>query len=113
MFGCDYLKRINGIGPAKSLKLIRTFNNINEIIDELKKRNTDIEENYIEKFNNSKKKFMEYDISYLDCDLTKLVSIEPLFINQKETIVKYLKSNTLLSEKQISNRIKNIYNNIC
>ena len=56
---------------------------------------------------------MEYDISYLDCDLTKLVCIEPLFTNQAENITKYLKSNTLLSEKQISNRIKNIYNNIC
>ena len=32
---------------------------------------------------------------------------------KKKTIFKYLKSNTLLSEKQISNRIKNIYNNIC
>ena len=62
MFGCDYLKRINGIGPAKSLKFIRSFNNINEIIDEIKKKNTDIEENYIEKFNNAKKKFMEYDM---------------------------------------------------
>ena len=113
MFGCDYLKRINGIGPAKSLKFIRSFNNINEIINEIKKKNTDIEENYIEKFNNAKKKFMEYDISYLNCDLSTLVSIEPLFTNQKETIFNYLKSNTLLSEKQISNRIKNIYNNIC
>ena len=113
MLGCDYLKRINGVGPAKSLKYIKTFNNISEILEEIKKKNTDIEENYIEKFNNAKKRFMDYNIDYLDCDLNKLVCIEPLFINQKENIIKYLKSNTLLSEKQISNRIKNIYNNIC
>ena len=89
---------------------VKTFNNISEIVEEIKKKTTDIEANYIEKFNNAKKRFMDYSIDYLNCDLNKLVCIEPLFTNQKENITKYLKSNTLLSEKQICNRIKNIYN---
>ena len=38
MLGCDYLKRIKWYWSTKSLKFIRTFNNINEIIDEIKKR---------------------------------------------------------------------------
>lgn len=112
MFGCDYLKRINGIGPNKSFKFIKDNLSINEIVNKLKEKNVEVEENYIEKFNKAKDIFLNYDISYLGNDLNNFVKIEPLFNNQKENIIKFLNENTNLSNKKIDNRIKNIFNNI-
>ena len=108
MFGCDYLKRINGIGPKKSLKYIRNCDNINEILNNLKSNNICVNEKYLEDFNCSKNIFMNYDIQYwYDSNIS--IKIDALFDNQLDNIKQFLFKYTKLSETQISNRIKNIY----
>jgi len=109
LFGCDYLKRINGIGPKKSYKLIKSHNSIDNIINELKgNTKISIENDYIKKFNSSKSIFMNYNIDYLDKSNLN-ICIEPLFDNQLSNIKKFLNDYTTLSNKQIDNRLKNIY----
>ena len=108
MFGCDYLKRINGIGPKKSLKYIKNYNTIIEIINTLKSNNICVDDKYLEDFNCSKNIFMNYDIQYWN-DANISIKIDPLFDNQLDNIKKFLLKYTKLSDKQISNRIKNIY----
>ena len=57
LFGCDYLKRIKGLGTVSSYKYIKQNQdkNIEEILEMIKKsKNLEIPENYIEEFNNAK-----------------------------------------------------------
>ena len=111
MLGCDYLKRINGIGPKKSFKYIKEYNNIFDILNELKTKNIIVDEKYIEYFEKSKKIFMTYNMDYLE-NIDNLVKIDKLYDNQIDNIKQFMFKYTTLSEKQILNRIKNIYNNI-
>lgn len=107
MLGCDYLKRINGVGPKKSYKCITKNNSIETILEELKDKN--IEDDYLVKFNRAKDIFMDYNIDYLG---NYSIKIDKLFDNQLDNIKTFLMKYTKLSEKQIMNRIKNIYNYI-
>ena len=111
MLGCDYLKRINGIGPKKSFKYIKEQNDIISIVNNLKSKNIVFSENYIEEFNKSKKLFMNYNMDYLK-NTDNLVKIEKLYDNQLDNIKQFIFKYTKLTEKQFLNRIKNIYNNI-
>ena len=111
MLGCDYLKRINGVGPKKSFKYIKEYNNIFDILNELKTKNIIVDEKYIEYFEKSKKIFMTYNMDYLE-NIDNLVKIDKLYDNQIDNIKQFMFKYTTLSEKQILNRIKNIYNNI-
>ncbi len=65
LFGCDYVKRINRFGPKKSYKCIKDNRTIEDIINDLKLKNVEIDTNYIDDFNNAKKLFMNYSIDYL------------------------------------------------
>ena len=109
MLGCDYLKRPNGMGPKKSFKLIKDCENIENIVSKMEEKNIALEDGYIEKFKKSKQIFMIYNMDYCS---DVCVSIEQLFDNQIDNIRIFLNKYTGLSEIQISNRIKNIYNNI-
>ena len=111
MLGCDYLKRINGVGPKKSFKYIKEHNDIINIINDLKSKNIVVSENYIELFVKSKKLFMNYNMDYLK-NTDNLVKIEKLYDNQLDNIKQFIFKYTKLTEKQFLNRIKNIYNNI-
>lgn len=118
LFGCDYLKRIRGIGPKCSYKFVS--NNINkdfkEIMEQIKNsKKCDIPDNYMDNFNRSKGLFMNINIDYLNFkskeDLNNFIRIKPLNDTQKDNISIYISknSNLFLSNTQIMNRIKNIY----
>lgn len=111
MLGCDYLKRINGVGPKKSFRYIKEHNDIVSIVNDLKSKNILVSENYIEEFEKSKKLFMNYNMDYLK-NTDNLVKIDKLYDNQLDNIKQFIIKYTKLSEKQFFNRIKNIYNNI-
>ena len=116
LFGCDYLKRIRGIGPKCSYKYVS--NNINkefkEILNEIEiNKKCNIPDNYLDNFHKSKLLFMNIDINYLNFksneDLNNFININPLNGQNKDIISLYLSKNTHLSDNQIKNRIKNIY----
>ena len=109
MLGCDYLKRINGVGPKKSFKYIKESNNICDIINDLKSKNVNVDEKYLEDFSKSKEIFMTYNMDYLE-NTDNLVKIDKLYDNQIDNIKQFMFKNTNLTDKQIFNRIKNIYN---
>ena len=54
---------------------------------------------------------MNYNMDYLE-NTENLVKIDKLYDNQIENIKQFMFKNTNLTEKQIFNRIKNIYYNI-
>ena len=109
MLGCDYLKRPNGMGPKKSFKLVKDCDSIDDIVSKMMEKNIVLEDGYCEKFKKAKQIFMDYNMDYCS---DVCVSIESLFDNQIDNIKIFLNKYTGLSEKQISNRIKNIYINI-
>jgi flap endonuclease-1 len=106
MLGCDYLKRPIGMGPKKSFKLIKESSSLEQIISHMIDKNTVLEDGYFEKFTSAKNIFMNYNMDYCG---TVNVTIDTLFDNQLYNINKFLNKYTGLSEKQIANRIKNIY----
>jgi flap endonuclease-1 len=109
MLGCDYLKRPIGMGPKKSFKLIKECGSIDAIFSNMKEKTAVLEDNYCEKFKKAKQIFTTYNMDYCG---DVCVNIESLFDNQIDNIKIFLNKYTGLSEKQISNRIKNIYTNI-
>lgn len=111
MLGCDYLKRITGVGPKKSFRYIKESNNISDIVNDLKLKNVNVDEKYLEDFEKSKQIFMTYNMDYLE-NTENLVKIDKLYDNQIDNIKQFMFKNTNLTEKQIFNRIKNIYYNI-
>jgi len=111
MFGCDYLKRINGVGPKKSFRYIKEHNDIVSIVNDLKSKNILVNDNYIEEFEKSKQLFMNYNMDYLK-NTENLFKIEKLYDNQLDNIKQFIFKYTKLTDKQFFNRIKNIYNNI-
>jgi len=106
--GCDYVKRIKGVGPKNAYKLIKQHKSLDNIMENVFKKNT---EKYIipDSYNyvNARELFKhcnEFKEDFKDIEL------EPnLFDNQKENIIKYLLTRTHLTEKQINNRINNIF----
>lgn len=102
--GCDYTNRIYGIGPPNAYKLIKTYKNIESVLDELKKESFKIPDNYEYKkarvlFNNCE----HYNDSY------KIKRFGGLWGNQFESIKSYIQSNTMLTNKQINSRLNLIY----
>jgi flap endonuclease-1 len=106
MLGCDYLKRPISMGPKKSFKLVKECKSLDEIISQLKDTNIVLEDEYCNKFISAKNIFMNYNMDY--CGTVNVI-IDTLFDNQLDNIKIFLNKYTGLSEKQILNRIKNIY----
>ncbi len=109
LFGCDYLKRIKGLGTVSSYKFIKQNQDksIEDILDMIKKsKNLEIPENYIEEFSKAKKIF-ENNITQVSSDD---VSVGSVFDNQKDNVIIYLKKYTKLSDRKIKNRVNNIFN---
>ena len=110
LFGCDYLKRIAGLGPKKSFKFIKQGLSIDKIIDNIQENkykyaNEFNKDTYINDFNKSKHIFMNYDLSYIDLALFKPFVKSS---NHQSEVIDYLLTYTKLSYKQIINRLKNI-----
>lgn len=69
LMGCDYVKRIPGIGPAKALQIIKKHTNVNNYINNKKDKYV-IPDNYINNYLNAYKMFTsedyEFDVSFKD-----------------------------------------------
>ena len=117
LFGCDYLKRIKGLGTISSFNIITSIesNKIEDIVDKIKKtKKVDIPKNYIHNFNKAVKIFKNEDVKLENITIynAKLegnkIELNQLFDNSKQIAFQYLKKNTNLSERKINNRITNI-----
>jgi flap endonuclease-1 len=109
LFGCDYIKRIKGLGTVSSYKYIKQNQDkdIQEILNIIKKsKNLDIPENYLEDFNKAKSIFLNESINVDEND----VKTDCVFDNQKNNVIVYLKKYTKLSDRKIKNRVNNIFN---
>lgn len=106
--GCDYLKRIPGMGPRKSFKFIKECGNIEGVLAKYTggDKRYSLPENYNfirarELFNETKYYLPEYN----NIDIT----IANEFVNQKKNIKNYLLKYTNLTLRKINNRIHIIY----
>lgn len=118
LFGCDYLKRIKGLGTISSFNIINSIesNKIEDIVDRINKtKNVDIPKNYIDNFNKAVKIFNNEDINLENITIynAKLednkIVLNPMFDNSRKIAFQYLKKNTNLSDRKINNRISNIF----
>jgi flap endonuclease-1 len=106
--GCDYLKRIRGLGPQLSYKYILKYGNIESILEFLKThKKCKIPENY--NYEKARELFNSAD-GYKEEYNNIVLSMEDLFENQLNNIRKYLLKNTRFDEKQLNDRLKIIYN---
>jgi len=102
--GCDYSKRIKGLGPKKLISLIKDKKCIENIVYD-NQCETPHQFNYI-RARELMKECAYYKPEY---DSMKIV-IDPLFGNQLNTIRDFIKKNTSLSHLMIENRLNIIYN---
>ena len=112
MCGCDYIKRIPGLGPKISYKYLTEYpdKNINEIIDIIKNtKQLNIPENYFVNFKKAKDIFMIYNMPDINNIKNLVERNNTLFGNQRDNIRSYLLKYTSLTERKIDNRINNIF----
>lgn len=107
--GCDYSKRIRGMGPNNSFKYIKECQNIETILNNYvgsDKKFKDLPNNF--NYINARelmKICKHYEDSYNNIN----VELAPLFGNQLENISKFIKKSSLLSDVKIRNRLRSIY----
>ena len=106
--GCDYSKRVRGMGPKKSIELIREHKQIEAVVDAVIGEG----KKYLAPNNFDYKRSRElltvaphFKEEYNSIN----VCVEPLFGNQMDTIFNYIKKNTNLSDTKIKNRLKLMY----
>lgn len=107
--GCDYSKRIRGMGPNNSFKYLKECGNIEEIIS----RYVGSEKKFKELpklFDYEKSRDLMKNCKHYISEYNNIrVELEPLFGNQMDIISKYIKKNTILSDLKIKNRLRSIY----
>ena len=116
LFGCDYVKRINRIGPQYSFDLIKNKlkpdhgnisldDGIDEIIEIIKKKpNIIIPDNYKEKF----KKAYNIFTSDFEYEIKNKLNIE-ITDKEKNIILEYLVNDMQIGNVKAKNRLENIY----
>jgi flap endonuclease-1 len=107
--GCDYSKRIRGMGPNNSFKYIKECGNIETIVSNYvgaDKKFKDLPNNF--NYGNARE-LMKHCKHYEDSYNNLNVTLEPLFGNQLENISKFIKKSSLLSDVKIRNRLRSIY----
>lgn len=118
LFGCDYIKRIKGLGTVSSYNIIKNCdtNEIETLVEQIKStKKVDIPNNYISEFKKAVKIFKNEDINLDNITIynAKLencnIISNPVFDNQKQNAIIYLKKYTNLSDRKIINRISNIF----
>lgn len=118
LFGCDYLKRIRGMGTVSSFNIIKNIetNNVEDILTKIKAtKNVTISPNYVDEFNKSIKIFKNEDVILENISIQNAqikdgkIVCNQLFDNQKKNAYTYLKKYTNFSDRKINNRIFNIF----
>jgi 5'-3' exonuclease len=102
--GCDYSKRIRGLGPKKLISLIREKNCIENILYDTKCE-TPQQFNYIRA-----RELMKECVYYKNEYDSLNIVMKPLFGNQLNIIRDFIRKNTQLSYLMIENRLNIIYN---
>ena len=112
--GCDYVNRIPNFGPKKIIKIIKNIEdncNIEKTIKSIFDKRQNILEikydDYIKKFNIALNIFLN-DTNIINDNMKQKLLNKKLNID-KEKIIDFLKKNTLFSDLQIKNKLKNIY----
>ena len=106
--GCDYLRRIPGMGPRKAFKFIKECGNIENVIETY----TGYNKRYIlpENYNFSKARELFNTTEFYFPEYNSIeVNILNEYVNQKVNINNYLLKYTNLSQRKINNRIEVIY----
>ena len=107
--GCDYTAKLRGINYSNSYELISKYNNIENIIKNIKDIDINGDIN-ISKFNYKSARNIFNEYKHLEIKVKKYqIIISSLWGNQKDEILKYLRSRTKLNCKQLSLRINKIY----
>lgn len=107
--GCDYSRRIRGMGPNNSFKYVKECGNIEEILNRYVGEDKKFKElpgnfDYIKS-----RELMKFCSHYSELYNQIKVKMEPLFGNQLDTINKFIKKNTTLTDTKIRNRLYSIY----
>jgi len=101
--GCDYCPIIPKVGPVTALKLVRQYDNIDDILENL--NNMEIPDGYIDMFHNAKKNFLLFR------DKIKLEDIE--IVSSEENISElreFLMDEVEMNEKRVQNALKKFHN---
>ena len=106
--GCDYSKRVRGMGPKKSIEYIRQYKTIEAIEEALIGEGKKFQAPKSFDYRRSRELLTVAPHYKPEYDTIK-VSVEPLFGNQRDTIFQYVKKNTLLSDTKIRNRLAFMY----
>ena len=107
--GCDYTIKLKGINHSNSYELIKKYKNIENIIKNLKDNRLQGDMN-INKFNYKSARNIFNEYKEITTKIQKYqITIPSLWGNQKDEIMKYLRSRTRLNCKQLSLRINKIY----
>ena len=113
MCGSDYTHRIGGIGPKNAFKFLKLYGNIETVVENVcgegKKYKVPENFDYVRARNifngnmtqDNLEKYLELDISLDNIDF---------FDNQLKNVKDYARTYTNLSDKQVLNRMKKIYN---
>ena len=118
LFGCDYIKRIKGLGTVSSFNIIKGIDTIDieNIIKKIQNaKKLVVPNNYSIEFESALKIFRnnELDLNSIVINNAKIqdnkLVINELFDNQKENAIIYFKKHTTLSERKIINRVNNIF----
>ena len=107
--GCDYSRRIRGMGPNNSFKYVKECGNIEEILNRYVGEDKKFKElpgnfDYIKS-----RELMKFCSHYSELYNQINVEMEPLFGNQLDNINKFIKKNTTLTDTKIRNRLYSIY----
>ena len=106
--GCDYTNKIYGIGAKNAYKFIKDYVSIENIIDNVYKVNSRFKIPKDFDFITARNIFKNGDLSNTTyCPII----INSINNNQYRDILKFIKSNSQLTYKQIDNRVLQIYGN--
>ena len=106
--GCDYSKRVRGMGPKKSIEYIREYKTIEAIEEALIGEGKKFQAPKSFDYKRSRELLTvapHYKPEYDNIS----VAVGTLFGNQRDTIFQYIKKNTTLTDTKIRNRLAFMY----
>ena len=104
--GCDYCSNIPKVGNTTALKLIKQYNTIEEIVENIKNK-YDVPDGYIELFNKSYEIFMMY---------RDKINIEDLNVHKSNKdiggLIKFMVNDIEMNELRVQKQIKKLQNTL-
>jgi len=104
--GCDYCSNIPKVGNTTALKLIKQYNTIEEIVENIKNK-YDIPDGYVELFNKSYEIFMMYK---------NKINIEDLNVHKSNKdiggLIKFMVNDIEMNELRVQKAVKKLQNTL-